>query len=304
MARIELPQRGLHLEYESHGSDERPAVILIMGLGLQLVSWPPALIDALVDAGCRVIVFDNRDIGLSGSGPLPHYTPPPRALLAHLLHLAFTPPYRIADMAADTLALADALRIDRFDIVGVSLGGMIGQTLAARSPERVRSLVSIMSSAGPRTAPWPSPALLWRFLQRPPKAVPLDAKLAHFVALMRALGNITDRAELDALRARLALSLQRAYNPAGVARQLMAVLADADRSAEVARIRCPTLIIHAADDPLVPLPAAEHLARLLPHARFEVIARMGHYLPAAALPELARLIIEHLRSAARIAAED
>src|SRR5512144_1163687 len=99
MARIELPQRGLHLEYESHGDDKFPAVILIMGLGLQLVSWPPALIDALVAAGYRAIVFDNRDIGLSGSGPLPHYyTRPQRALLAHLLHQDFTPAYRIADM--------------------------------------------------------------------------------------------------------------------------------------------------------------------------------------------------------------
>lgn len=297
MARIELPQRGLHLEYESHGDDNRPAVIFIMGLGLQLVSWPPALIDALVAAGYRAIVFDNRDIGLSGSGPLPRYTRPQRALLAHLLHQNFTPPYRLADMAADTLALADALRIDRFDIVGVSLGGMIGQTLAARSPERVRSLVSIMSSAGPRTAPWPSPALLWRFLQRPPKDVTLDVKLAHFMVLMRALGNITDPDEMKALRARLTLSLQRSYNPAGVARQLMAVLADPDRSAEVASIRCPTLIIHAADDPLVPLPAAYHLARLLPHARLEVIQRMGHYLPASVLPQIARLTVEHMQAA-------
>ncbi len=299
MARIELPQRGLHLEYESHGSDKHPAVILIMGLGLQLVSWPSALIDALVEAGYRVIVFDNRDIGLSGSGKLPrHYTRPPRALLAHLLHQEFTPAYRISDMAADTLALADALSIERFDIVGVSLGGMIGQTLAARWPERVRSLVSIMSSAGPRTAPWPSPTLLWRFLQRPPKDAALDAKLAHFMVLMRALGNITDRDELDALRERLAVSLQRSYNPAGVARQLMAVLADPDRSAEVARIRCPTLIIHAADDPLVPLPAAHHLARLLPHARLEVIERMGHYLPAEKVPRLAESITAHLRALA------
>jgi len=298
MARIELPQRGLHLEYESHGSDKHPAVILIMGLGMQLVAWPPALIDALVAAGHRVIVFDNRDIGLSGSGPLPaHYTRPQRALLAHLLHQDFTPAYRIADMAADTLALADALRIDRVDIVGASLGGMIGQTLAARSPERVRSLASIMSSAGPRTAPWPSPALLWRFLQRPPKDVTLDAKLGHFVALFRALGNITDESELAAVRERVTLALQRSYNPAGVARQLMAVLADPDRSAEVARIRCPTLIIHGADDPLVPLPAAHHLARLLPHARLEVIQHMGHYLPASALPEIARLTIDHLRRA-------
>ena len=296
MARIDLPQRGLHLEYESHGGDKQPVVILVMGLGLQLVSWPSAFIDAIVGAGYRVIVFDNRDIGLSSSGPLPRYTPAQRAMLAHLLHRNFTPPYRIADMAADTLALADALHIERFALVGISLGGMVAQTVAARAPERVRSLVSMMSSAGPRTAPWPSPVLLWRFLQRPPKSVAFDTTLNHFVALMQALGNIHDPAELDTLRERLARSLKRAYNPAGAARQLLAVLADADRSIEVATIRCPTLIIHGADDPLIPVAAAYHLARLLPQARLEVIPHLGHYLPAVALPELARLTIEHLRA--------
>ena len=297
MARIELPQRGLHLECESHGNIDHPTVILIMGLGLQLVAWPPALIDALVAAGHRVIVFDNRDIGLSSSGVLARYTSPPLALVAHLLHQQFTPPYRIADMAADTLALADALDLNRFDIFGVSLGGMVGQTLAARSPERVRSLVSMMSSAGPRTAPWPAPALLWRFLQPPPRGAVLGKKLDHFVALMQALGNIDDADELQRLRERLARALQRAYNPAGAARQLLAVLADADRSEEVARIRCPTLIIHGADDPLVPLPAARHLKSLLPHARLEIIEGLGHYLPASKLPQIARLTIEHLRAA-------
>jgi pimeloyl-ACP methyl ester carboxylesterase len=247
--RIDLASRGLHLEYESHGNARHPPVILIMGLGLQLVSWPQPLIDAIVHAGFRVIVFDNRDIGLSGSGPLPEYTPPPRALLAHLLHRSFIPPYRIADMAADTLALADALRLDRFAIVGVSLGGMVGQTLAAREPQRVRSLTTIMSSAGPRTAPWPSPSLLWRFLQRPRKSADFSAQLDHFVELMRALGRIDDADELAALRERLARSLRRGYSPAGAARQLMAVLADPDRSEEVAAIACPTLIIHGADDP-------------------------------------------------------
>jgi proline iminopeptidase len=300
MARIELPQRGLHLEYESHGNGDHPAVILIMGLGLQLVAWPPALIDALVAAGHRAIVFDNRDIGLSSSGPLPQYTSPPLALLAHLLHQEFTPPYRIADMAADTLALADALGIDRFDVVGVSLGGMVGQTLAARAPARVRSLTSMMSSAGPRTAPWPAPALLWRFLQPPPRGAVFEKRLDHFVALMQALGNIDDADELQRLRERLARALQRAYNPAGATRQLLAVLADADRSEEVARIRCPTLIIHGADDPLVLPAAAHHLARLLPRARLEIIQGLGHYLPADKLQQIARLTIDHLRAASRV----
>jgi proline iminopeptidase len=296
MARIELPQRGLHLEYESHGAGDRPAVILVMGLGLQLVAWPPALIDALVVAGYRVIVFDNRDIGLSSTGPLPPYTSPPLALAAHLLRQPFTPPYRIADMAADTLALADALGLERFDVVGVSLGGMVAQTLAARWPERMRSLTSIMSSAGPRTAPWPTPALLWRFLQPPPRGALPDKKLDHFVALLQALGHVKNPGELQLLRERLARSLQRAYNPAGAARQLLAVLADPDRSDEVARIRCPTLIIHGADDPLVPLPAAYHLKQLLPHARLEIIEGLGHYLPADKLPVISAVVIEHLRA--------
>jgi len=296
MARIELPQRGLHLEYESHGDSERPTVILIMGLGLQLVAWPPALIDAIVAAGYRVIVFDNRDIGLSSAGPMPHYTSPPLALAAHLLHQVFTPPYRIADMAADTLALADALGIERFDVVGISLGGMVGQAMAARWPARVRNLVLMMSSAGPRTAPWPTPAVLWRFLQPPPRGALPERKLDHFVGLLQVLGNIHDDAELERLRERLARALQRAYNPAGAARQLMAVLADPDRSEEVARIRCPTLIIHGADDPLVPLAAAHHLKKLLPQARLEIIEGLGHYLPAAKLAQIAQLTIDHIRA--------
>jgi pimeloyl-ACP methyl ester carboxylesterase len=141
--------------------------------------------------------------------------------------------------------------------------------------------------------------LLWRFLQPPPKDADFESRLQHFVALMQALGHIRDRDELQTLRARLAPSLKRAYNPAGAARQLMAVLADPDRSEEVARIRCPTLIIQGTDDPLVPLPAAHHLARLLPHARLEIVAGLGHYLPADKLPQIARLTIEHLRAADR-----
>jgi pimeloyl-ACP methyl ester carboxylesterase len=295
MSRIELPQRGLHLEYESYGGAKQPALIMVMGLGLQLVSWPQALIDAFVDAGYRVIVFDNRDIGLSSSGPLAKYTRPRQAMLAHLLHRSFTPPYRIADLAEDTLALADALHIKRFAVFGVSLGGMVAQTLAARAPKRVDSLITVMSSAGPRTSPWPSPALLWRFLQRPAKNADFDTKLRHFIALLKALGHVTGDDELAVLRGRLTRSLKRAYNPAGAARQLLAVMADPDRSAEVATIRCPTLIIHGADDPLILPGAAHYLARLLPEARLEFIPRMGHYLPASALPEIARLTIEHLR---------
>jgi pimeloyl-ACP methyl ester carboxylesterase len=303
MARIELPQRGLHLEYESHGNAADPPVVLVMGLGLQLVAWPPELIDALVGAGHRVIVFDNRDIGLSGCPPLPRYTPPRRAVLAYALHRRFRPAYRIADMAADTLALADALGLERFDVVGVSLGGMVAQTLAARWPDRVRSLVSMMSSAGPRTSRWPRPKLLWRFLRPPPEDADPAVRLDHFVTLLTMLGRLRDADEIASLRERMALQLQRAYNPAGSARQLLAVLADPDRSAEVATIRCPTLILHGAEDPLIELSAARHLKHLLPQARFEIVEGLGHYLPRNKVPQIADDVLLHLRSRAEPGAE-
>jgi pimeloyl-ACP methyl ester carboxylesterase len=302
MAHIELPQRGLHLEYEVHGDAADPPVILIMGLGLQLVAWPPELVDALVAGGFRVIVFDNRDIGLSGCPPLPRYTPPARAVLAYALHRRFRPAYRIADMAGDTLALADALGLERFDVVGVSLGGMVAQTLAAQRLDRVRSLVSMMSSAGPRTSRWPRPRLLWRFLRPPPKNADPAMRLEHFVRLLTMLGRLRDAGEIALLRERMAFALQRAYNPAGAARQLLAVLADPDRSAEVATIRCPTLILHGADDPLIAPSAAHHLKDLLPQARLEIIEGLGHYLPQGKVPQLARATIEHLRSAGGLAA--
>lgn len=300
MARIELPQRGLHLEFESHGDTAHPAVILIMGLGMQLLAWPPALIEALVAGGLRVIAFDNRDVGLSGGGALRPHTPLRRAMLASLWRLPFTPPYRIADMADDTLALADALGIDRFHVVGVSLGGMIAQTLAELAPERVLSLTSIMSSAGPGAAPRPHLPVLWRFLRRPPKRATLERKVEFFVELFQVLGRIRDPVELETLRRRMTRTIKRAYNPAGTVRQLLAVVADRDRSAAVARIRCPTLIVHGGEDPLVPVQAAYHLARLLPKARLEVIPELGHYLPEWVAPILAKQILEHVGATPRV----
>ncbi|MEO8670886.1 MAG: alpha/beta fold hydrolase [Tahibacter sp.] len=298
MARIELPDRGLWLEAESHGDANDPVVILVMGLGLQLVSWPAPLIEALVASRRRVIVFDNRDVGLSGTRVSADATSLNRALLSYLLHRSFVPPYTIADMAADTLALADALHVARFDLVGVSLGGMVAQTIAADEPGRVRSLTTIMSSAGPRASPWPTFTVLRKFLHRVPRDAPFDVQLDHFTDLLCSLGHLREPAEIEALRARLRISLKRAYNPAGTMRQLLAVLAAPDRSDSVAGIRCPTLIVHGADDPLVPLPAARRLAELIPHARLEILHNFGHYLPLAKMPVLADLILAQLAEAA------
>ncbi|HRQ64815.1 MAG TPA: alpha/beta hydrolase [Xanthomonadaceae bacterium] len=295
--RVELPTRSLHIEAEVHGDAAAPTVIMVMGLGLQLLAWPDELLGALRDKGYRVVVFDNRDCGLSGARLTEGHSTPQHAILAHLLRRPFVPAYRLGDMAEDTLALADALQIGRFHLVGVSLGGMIAQTLAARAPERVLNLASLMSSAGPDTAPWPNARVLWRMLRRPPVRAGHGARVEHMVRLLGMLGRLRDAEEIGMLRRRVDAAIRRAYRPGGVARQLMAVLADRDRSAEVARIACPTLILHGRDDPLVKLPAAHHLKRMVPHARLHVVERLGHYLPQRALPEIGSVLIEHLRGA-------
>ncbi len=284
--------------YRLDGPAEAPAVVLIMGLGMQLVAWPQALVDGLVDAGWQVLRLDNRDIGRSGSGPLRRHTPTSLALLRHLLHQRFVPPYELADMSFDVLALCDRLRLQRPHLVGVSLGGMIAQKAAFLAPERVGSVVSIMSNAGSRMAPWPKLSILPRFLTRPPRGSPLSRQVAHFVGLFQAIGDIReDDPELVRLREHLEPALQRAYRPEGTARQLLAALAEADRSKEVAQIRCPVTLIHGERDPLVPIAALDQLARLLPKATVHRIPKLAHHLPEWSVPLLIELLLQHMARA-------
>lgn len=297
---IHLPSRGLDICYRLDGPADAPAVVLIMGLGMQLVAWPQALVDGLVDAGYRVLRLDNRDIGRSGSGPLRRHTPTSLALLRHLLHQRFVPPYELADMSFDLLALCDALRLQRPHLVGVSLGGMIAQKAAFLSPERVGSVVSIMSTAGSRMAPWPKLSILPRFLTRPPRSAPLARQIDHFVGLFQLIGAIKDDdPELARLREHMQLALQRAYRPEGTARQLLAVLAEPDRSREVAQIRCPVTLIHGERDPLVPIAALDQLARLLPEATVHRIPKLAHHLPEWSVPVLLEMVVGHLRAGLR-----
>lgn len=298
MARMVLAQRGLHLEYETHGPPAGTPVLLIMGLGMQLLAWPQSYIDALTAAGYRVVVFDNRDAGLSGSGPLAPHMSMARALLATLFGRPVRPAYTLHDMADDTLALVDALGITRFHVAGISMGGMISQILATRAPERVLSLITIMSSAGNNTAPRPAPGVVMKSLRRPPKDAEPAQLERHFFELFQLIGVLgEDEFELAPLRERLARTVRRAYNPAGTSRQLLAIMASVDRSREVRRIAVPTLIIHGLQDPLVRVGAARRLAELIPHARLEIIDPMGHYLPLRQIEQLAQLCLTHLQGA-------
>jgi len=294
---VELCGRGLTLEVERHAAitaPQGPPVLMCMGLGMQLSSWPQPLLQALTHSGRDVICFDNRDIGLSGTGTLAQQHSTARAFWRYQIGLPFTPPYTLYDMADDTLALADALNLSQFDLIGVSMGGMIGQILAFRAPQRMRRLVSIMSSAGPRTTARPSLRIALKAMRRPSRHAPLSAVIRHFTELFELIGVLHDPTEIALMRASVERSMRRSYRPEGTGRQLLAILAAPNRSQELRGIQIPTLLLHGKRDPLVAFEAALYLKQLIPHATLHLLEEMGHYLPHAALPELFTYIDAHL----------
>jgi pimeloyl-ACP methyl ester carboxylesterase len=270
---------GLTLEYESLGSESDPALVLVMGLGAQLVRWPLAFCEKLVAQGFRVIRFDNRDIGLSTkleNLPVPSI---PALMAQRMTGLPMRVPYTLADMARDTVGLMDALRIRQAHLVGTSMGGMIAQIVAADYPQRVLSLTSIMSTSGNRGLPMPTPAASAIVMTRAPHPSCLEAYVEHGLRAMRVLGS--PAADIDEQRARdrLITEAKRSYYPDGFARQMAAVIASGDRRANLRRIKAPTMVVHGAEDPLVPLACGRDTAANIPNAEFRIVPGMGHDLP-------------------------
>ena len=284
----------LQIEAESFGDPAHPAVLLVMGLGMQLIAWPDPFVQALVDAGFRVVRFDNRDIGLSQTIQAPPVSVP-RAALRYLLHLPVRAPYGVHDMAQDALGVLDAFGIGRAHVVGASMGGMIVQNLAATAPQRCLSLVSIMSSSGDRGLPWSDLRVLRRLLSRPPAQATFEQQLDHFVALFRALSGPGVPISDDDMRARLQRSLRRSYHPAGTLRQLLGIVASGDRSALLRKIECPTLVLHGDADPLLPLAHGRDCARKIHGARLEVVPGMGHDIPPSLVPVITEKVLAHLQ---------
>jgi pimeloyl-ACP methyl ester carboxylesterase len=277
---------GLQIEVDIQGPEHGEPVLLIMGLGMQLIGWPDELVQMLVERGFRVIRHDNRDVGLS-QGFDQHGVPNVMVeALRHRLRLRVRAPYQVADMAADALGVLDALGIEHAHVVGASMGGMIAQHIAAKHPRRVKSLTLIMTSSGARQLKQAHPKVLRVLLSRPQKA---DAKtyLAHMSHVLSVIGSPAYPPEPQRLQQRLMASFSRAYRPAGTARQLVAVAADGDRSPLLARIVAPTHVIHGDADPLVPVPAAHDLVRKIPGAVADIVPGMGHDLPLALLPRIA-----------------
>ena len=303
---MKIIANGLEFEVEDSASinpqdadlQARPVVVLIMGLGMQLVAWPDNFVSELVDAGFRVIRFDNRDIGLST-----HLDALGRPLivweaLKYRLGLRNKAAYSLADMATDTLAILDVLDVQRAHIVGVSMGGMIAQRVAIAAPGRVLSLCSIMSSSGARGLPQPDKKIL-RLLTRRPADSSLEGLVAHTVALFQAIGSPAYPTPEEELHARVLAAAQRSTHPQGILRQMVAVAADRDRAEALARIQCPTLVLHGDADPLVPPAHGQDTAQRIAGARLVTIEGMGHDLPPEPVNQILNALIPHLQQAQR-----
>jgi len=298
LALSQIVANGLKFEVESLGRPDDPAVLLIMGLGMQLTSWPMEFCQALLAAGFRVIRFDNRDIGLSEKIAAQHRDNIAVAALRYALRLPVQSAYKVEDMAADAVAILDALGIRAAHLVGASMGGMIAQCIAATHPERCLSLTSIMSTSGSRRLPRASLRVTRHSLARPASNAPLERIVEHYVKLFQVIGSPGFPTPVEDLRTRMAANLKRSYHPRGTERQLLAIIASGDRSASLRKIRAPTLVIHGDCDPLVPVAHGKDCAAKIPDAKLEIVPGMGHDLAPGLLPILIDSLLAHLRAVA------
>jgi pimeloyl-ACP methyl ester carboxylesterase len=293
---MQVRANGLAIEVDQRGPIDGEPLLLIMGLGMQLIAWPDELVDALVAKGFRVVRFDNRDTGLSEGFDAAGVPNLAVAALRWLLRLPVRAPYGIADMAADALGVLDALGIERAHVCGASMGGMIAQHLAARHPDRVRSLALMMTTSGSRRLPQPAGHVRRALLARPRGNGP-QAVVAHLERLLHLIGSPDYRPDPAEFHRRLVATVERAWRPAGTARQLVAVAADGERTPLLRRITAPTVVIHGKADPLVPVACGEDLAHHIAGARIDIVPGMGHDLPAPLLARFAEAIAANARRA-------
>jgi len=263
----------VEIEYDTFGDPAAPALLLVMGLGAQMIAWDEELCERLVERGFFVIRYDNRDIGLStkfDDGPQPDLT-------ALLSGDGSSAPYLLADMADDAVGLLDALGIARAHIVGASMGGMIVQSIAIAHPERVLSVCSVMSTTGARDVGQPTPEAMGALLV--PPADSREQAIEQSVAGSRVISSTGYPFDEERVRERAGAAYDRSYNPAGMGRQLAAILASPDRTEALGHVELPTVVIHGDIDPLVTLSGGQATAAAIPGAELLVMPGMGHDLP-------------------------
>jgi pimeloyl-ACP methyl ester carboxylesterase len=286
---------GIEIEYATFGPTEGRPLLLLRGLGTQMIHWDPRLCERIAEAGHHLVIFDNRDVGLSShfhTDGAPDLGAVVRALMA-----GEEPdvPYRLGDFANDVVGLMDALELESAHIAGISMGGMIVQQVAIAHPERVRSLTSIMSSTGEPGLPGPTPGAQAALSSPPPRE--RSAYIAHNVENQRCFTGNGFPFDDEARREIAGRAFDRAFDPDGVTRQMAAVVASGSRHEALAQVRAPSLVIHGSDDPLIPLAGGEATARAIPGAHLQVIEGMGHDLPEGSWSQWVPTLAAHTEAA-------
>ena len=293
---------GVSIAYQDMGPKEAKPVILVMGLGAQMLHWGDTLVEGLLENGYRVVLLDNRDAGLSQKFYDLSAPPVWWMLLKDKVGLAGDPPYTLNDMAGDVVGLMDVLEIQRANIVGASMGGMIVQTLAAEYPQRVISVTSIMSSSGAPGLPEAEPDALQALASAAGGSSSRREKVEKGVQISRALGSPAYFDEAHARQMVERIANRGSYSP-GMLRQLQAVLASGDRSELLGTISVPALVVHGEDDPLLPLAHGRDTAEKIPGARFVAIPGMAHVMQPEPSELVLRELLPFLQSQAAVAAQ-
>lgn len=267
----------IEIEYDTFGNPSSKPLLLIMGLGSQMIMWVPEFCDALAKEGFFVIRFDNRDVGLSTKFDNAGVQDIMKVINAAQRGDPINAPYTLNDMADDAVGLLDFLKIEKAHICGASMGGMIAQTMAIRHPSRVLSLTSIMSSTGNPNLPQPKPEAMQALIIPAPKE--RSAYIKHIVKMGKILYGSGFPYD-EELRSELAgKAYDRCFYPAGFNRQMVAILASGSRKDALKSLKIPTLVIHGGDDPLVPLEGGKDTAESIPNAELLIVDGMGHSLP-------------------------
>lgn len=282
---------GQKLCYQTFGDGRAPVILLVMGLGAQMVVWDNSFCEQLARRGYRVIQFDNRDIGRSSRVDAPVKVDFADLVMKQMRGEKIEAPYALKDLAADAAGLLDALGVQRAHVVGASMGGMIAQEMAINFPDRLASMTSIMSSSGNPALPPPTHEAAAVLMAPPP------ATRAEYIATFKKTWIVLRAGAFPADEARdeerAALNFERGLNPMGVARQLLAIFASGDRRKKLNGVKVPALVIHGDADPLVRLAAGEDTARNIPGAKLVVVKTMGHAIPSTVSAQVVEAIAQH-----------
>lgn len=292
----EIRCNGINIAFDDYGDINDPVILMLMGLSLPSSAWPTEILQGLVARGYRVITPDNRDCGLSQSMDHLKTTNFRWQILRNWLGLNIDAPYQLSDMMRDQVELLNELGVDKFHLVGLSMGGMIAQLIAIHNPQRVLSLSSIMSTSARRGLPGPRKNVL-RMIVRRPQNSSESARLSHAEEIWKLLSGPGHKVSEEQLRQFVRRIYDRGMNPVGTGRQLLAILAAPSRVAELGQLRMPVQVIHGDADPLVPVECGRDTARSVPGAVIHEIKGMGHDLPQQLYPLFVELIANHAATA-------